>query len=231
MNIPDCFCWSRFGTEAGQSIERILVRKEDERSANDGIFLWGIGNALGPSVRALIEKKLTPQVLFSPIKSTPRGQDVTPQTVVAWSCGITLSGKLYTLPKHSIVTSSYNMSSPTKRYALVCYSNTPLIPLRSTARTIAIGELVNLLSGRPVGSSQVTAVVRREASPPKAGPYYDISISANLVPPYFIELQKPISLSTDISLDGIDQSWVSDAIQLINHSCCNESQKSLFTTV
>src|ERR1700728_56037 len=37
VGIPDRFCWTRFGTEAGESIEHILNRKEEERLANGGI--------------------------------------------------------------------------------------------------------------------------------------------------------------------------------------------------
>ena len=50
MDLPRFFCWTRFGTEAGQPIEQILERKEQERIVNNGLFLWGIGNSLTPSM-------------------------------------------------------------------------------------------------------------------------------------------------------------------------------------
>jgi hypothetical protein len=82
--LPDCFCWTRFGTEAGQAIVHILQRKEQERSANDGLFIWGIGNAIGPSIRELVRRTNRPEVLFSPIKSSP----ILPEaTRCATSCG------------------------------------------------------------------------------------------------------------------------------------------------
>ena len=50
QELPTIFCWTRFGGEAGEPIEQILFRKEQERLANGGVFLWGIGNAVGPSI-------------------------------------------------------------------------------------------------------------------------------------------------------------------------------------
>ena len=83
--LPQCFVWTRFGTEAGQSISDILRRKEKERAANGGIFYWGIGNAVGPSILELLRRTDEPEVLFSPIKSAPKRDDVTPEAVVAWT--------------------------------------------------------------------------------------------------------------------------------------------------
>ena len=68
--LPEYFCWTRFGTEAAEPIDSILGRKERERVANRGIFVWGIGNAIGPSIRELLRREAQPEVLFSPIKST-----------------------------------------------------------------------------------------------------------------------------------------------------------------
>ena len=67
-----------FGTEAGEEIGQMLQRKEQERAANGGIFIWGIGNAVGPSIRELVRRGPKPEVLFSPIKSAPKQQDVLP---------------------------------------------------------------------------------------------------------------------------------------------------------
>src|SRR5689334_16901759 len=35
--LPLLFCWTRFGTEAGEPIEAILERKEREREATGGV--------------------------------------------------------------------------------------------------------------------------------------------------------------------------------------------------
>lgn len=39
-------CWSRMQAEAGQSLDAIVRRKELEREANGGLFLWGVGNLI-----------------------------------------------------------------------------------------------------------------------------------------------------------------------------------------
>ncbi len=85
MPLPEVFCWTRFGTEAGQPIDEILDRKEQERAANSGMFFWGIGNSIGPSLRELLRCTPSPEVLFSPTRSTPRREDVAPPAVVAWT--------------------------------------------------------------------------------------------------------------------------------------------------
>jgi hypothetical protein len=193
MRVPDCFVWTKFGTEAGQSIVEILRRKEDERKANEGVFYWGIGNAIGPSVVELLRRLNSPDVLFSPIKSAPRRQDVAPESVVAWTTAFGLDGEPYALPPRSLVTSRFNADRQ-RHYALVCRSDTPfeeLITPSSRLDKVQLSELRNILSGRPLGGSQVTAVVMRESLNSVRGPEYDISFKATLVPPYLIHLSDP----------------------------------------
>src|SRR5258706_6602623 len=103
--LPNLFCWTRFGTEAAEPIEAIISRKEQERISNDGLFLWGIGNAIGPSIAELLERALNPEVLFSPIKSAPKCKDITPAAIAAWTSAVALDGSPFDLPKHSLVTS------------------------------------------------------------------------------------------------------------------------------
>src|SRR2546427_2240867 len=123
MPLPACFCWMRFGTEAGQSIEQILGRKEEERLANEGLFFWGIGNALGPSMTELLRRTDVPGVLFSPIRSAPRPIDVAPGAVSAWTEAEGLAGQRYQLPSRALITSRFDASSPRdSHYALVCQS-------------------------------------------------------------------------------------------------------------
>lgn len=83
--LPNKFCWTRFGTEAAESVELILQRKERERIANQGLFLWGIGNAIGPSIKELVKCVRKPEVLFSPIRSAPNFKDVKPATIATWT--------------------------------------------------------------------------------------------------------------------------------------------------
>jgi hypothetical protein len=191
--LPDCFCWTRFGTEGGEEATHILNRKEQERVANGGVFLWGIGNAIGPSIQELVRRTRHPEVLFSPIKSSPKPQDVQPPAVAVWVQGETMDGHIYHLPQHSLVTSRYDPSTPrSSRYALVCFSVQPLITEAPLAK-LALGTLRNLRSGRPIGSSQVTAVVlRQRVDNQNDTQTYDVVIRAKLVYPYFVRLRRPV---------------------------------------
>src|SRR5437867_7353861 len=124
MPIPEVFCWTRFGTEAGQTIDAILTRKEKERLANGGMFLWGIGNAIGPSLIELLRREPTPEALFSPIKSQPKPEDVTPPGVAAWTKAETLNGDTFPIPRPSLVLSRYDPAGGKRaHYALVCHSD------------------------------------------------------------------------------------------------------------
>jgi adenylate kinase len=195
MSLPERFCWTRFGTEAGQAIDEILKRKEEERVANGGIFFWGIGNALGPSMRELLRRTRSPQVLFSPMKSAARADDVAPPAVVAWTSAETLNGDLYPLPDYSLVASRHDpVALRSTHYALVCFSDRPLGSPRRKDK-IALTEISNLLTGRPVGASQTTAIVQRKAAGVLEDSAYEITIRAKLVFPYFLTLRDPMPLS------------------------------------
>src|SRR3989442_609628 len=194
MSFPESFCWTPFGTEGGQSTEQILARKEQERIANGGLFFWGIGNAIGPSISELVRILDSPEVLFSPIRSSPRRVDVAPAVVAAWSEATTMAGEPYSLSAHSLITSRLDPITPRNvHYALVCYSDRSLFGAVSEGK-IAFGRLRNLLTKRPVGASQVTAVVQYDKTANATGAAYDVNFKAVLVPPYFIRLRKPMPL-------------------------------------
>src|SRR5690349_18595295 len=109
-DLPPFFCWTRFGTEAGELIESIFRRKEAERLANDGTFYWGVGNSVAPGVIALLERAPLPEVLFSPIKSRARPVDVRPGHVVRWREAITIAGDRMILPDTVRITSGPSRS-------------------------------------------------------------------------------------------------------------------------
>ena len=207
MAVPQCFVWTRFGIEAGQSISDILRRKEQERNANGGIFYWGIGNAVGPSIHELLRKSDEPEVLFSPIKSAPRRDDVAPESVVAWTAAAGLNGEPYRLPIWSLITSKFNIGRP-RHYALVCRSDSSLVDdfdnAAQNVERIAMGELTNIVTGRPLGSSQVTAVVQRRVQLSPSSAEYSVKFRAKLVPPFFIQLSapRPITLEMACSWDS-----------------------------
>jgi hypothetical protein len=195
VTLPACFCWTRFGTEAGQTINEIFERKEQERTANGGVFFWGVGNAIGPSMRELLRCTAIPEVLFSPIRSVPRLADAKPPAVVAWTAAVTLGGEPFQLPEHSLVTSRYDPNAPRESgYALVCFSPRPLNESRCDEQ-IALAGLRNLRTGRPVGASQVTAIVKSMSIAVAETPKYEVLIRAKLVEPYFLRLRGPLLLS------------------------------------
>jgi hypothetical protein len=195
VTLPAYFCWTRFGTEAGQAINQIFARKEQERLANGGVFFWGIGNALGPSIRELLLRTGKPEVLFSPIKSSPRSVDSQPAAVVAWTLAETLHGEPFKLPEHSLVTSRHDPNAPRKSsYALVCFSSVPLNQARCD-EGIALSALRNLRTGRPIGASQVTAIVQScVGSLTAQTSRYEVLVRARLVEPYFLRLGNPFAL-------------------------------------
>ncbi|MBL8180001.1 MAG: hypothetical protein JNL64_00135 [Blastocatellia bacterium] len=189
LELPAIFCWTRFGGEAAEPIEEILFRKEKERLANGGVFLWGIGNAIGPSILELMLHTARPTVIFSPIKTAAKLKDIDPPSVVVWTEAEALDGNDFTIPSCSRVTSRYDPESPKRHhFALVCYSASPLLPLRRDFK-IGFQQLSNLRTGRPVAASQVTAVVQRKESYKDSSSLYDVAILAELIEPYFVRLK------------------------------------------
>ncbi len=201
MQIPRYFCWTRFGTEAAQTITQILERKEEERQQASGIFLWGIGSAVGQSILTLLGLSEAPEVLFSEIKSPPRPADVHPPAVAAWTDARGLCGEPFDLPEQALVTSRFDPASPKRtHYALVCHSEQPLVLSCSGVR-LQFRALRNLATQRPVGASQVTAVVEYLGEQSSGSPQYTVSMRAHLVPPYFIRLHRPIPVCR-VTRDG-----------------------------
>ena len=188
---PRHFCWTRFGTEAGEPIEAILARKEAERRAGAGVFYWGIGNSVGPGIAELVRRQPRPAVLFSPMRGKPRPQDAAPSRIVRWLAGETSDGEQFDLPSTAYVTSrSSGDGSRKSHYALVCASPVPLS--LSDLGSLRFGALRNLRSGRPVGASQVTAVVERFENGDIAGAEYRVALRATLVFPHFVRLRDPV---------------------------------------
>lgn len=208
-DLPIAFCWTRFGTEAGQSITEIARRKEEERVANSGLFLWGIGNALGPSIRSLVTVERNPLVLFSPTKSPARQVDAAPQSVVVWTRAETLDGTEFPLPGSSLITSHADLDKPkASHYALVCYSESP-VSFEARGSSISMATLRNLQSGNRLGASQVTAIVTAIDSE-CSGPFYDVTFQSALIPPYFLRLTRPRPLDVNSGVcwqSRVDAEW------------------------
>ena len=203
MLRPVNFCWTRYGTEAGESIESILKRKEEERSANGGVFLWGIGNAIAPSMRELIRLERDPQVLFSPMRSKPKPTDVNPSMVVAWAGACALDGGRFHIPPSSVVTSRMDASNPKiSHFALVCYSDEKLV-LRDDLDFLNLHSMRNLRTGRAIGASQTTAIVTHAEPDVMETNRYAVSLRVRLVSPFLLQLRDPVVVPEDIDYGSL----------------------------
>lgn len=195
MPLPDYFVWTRYGTESGEAVESILARKEQERQTCGGIFLWGIGNSVAPSVRKLLArlKGRDPYVVFSPMLAPPRAVDVAPADVVVWQSAWGIDEQEWEMPAGTLVTSRGGAAgvSKSRHYALVCQRNEAL-HVNDRGDRFAIADLANFASGNPVGHSQVTAVVHRTGR--SAGGPYVAAVIATLAYPYVIELSDPVKV-------------------------------------
>lgn len=192
MDVPRWFCWTKFGAESGEAPGEIVQRKELERRNNDGVFLWGIGNSIAPALSDLLEVQEDPAVLFSPMVSRPRDVDVAPDGVRRWIVGERLDGRRYDVPRNCIVTS--RLGARSFHYALVCCSDMPLRLAEDIADGLDVTSLRNFASGRPLGGSQVTAVVEKRRTLVGGGRLYPVALSARLVYPYLVRLTESVKV-------------------------------------
>lgn len=212
MSLPNAFCWTKFGAEAGEVADSICARKEMERQQNDGIFLWGVGNSIGPSLRALLQLCSEPEILFSPMLSAPAQVDVEPKDVVIWRGATGLDGMRYELPRYSLVTSRLPGGRRAgKHYALVCRRDTHIWD-GTADKWLDSTHLRNLRTGNLVGSSQVTSVVTylRDGEPKCQ---YKVAFRASLVYPYLVSLDSPQLVPTGLRLDQVENSSQASAVQ------------------
>jgi len=192
--IQSAFIWTKIQADAGQSVDRILNRKELERQSGNA-FWWGIGESKADQIKLLLTKDPRPLVLFSLMLSRPHRRDSHPDGVLLWEAYQTANGEI-PLPPHAIVLSRAHDSKgrPKQRYyALVCEN--PIGILHSGRGTLDTRTLRNFGdSGKTVGSSQVTAVVERTPSHGE-GRSYPITASATLIAPYAVQLTAQRKLS------------------------------------
>jgi hypothetical protein len=188
-------CWSRMQAEAGQQLEAIVSRKERERRAGGGMFCWGVGNAPAVMTSALARLSHPVVAVFSIMKGKPKFVDVTPARTVAWTRYLDANGVERPLPPHVLVTSRGDSSHgpKDKHFALMCWSDKPLAiehgtPFDPTAYRNVGG------TGAPVAPSQVTALLKRTASPSAETPY-EANLRAWLVESYWVRLSDPVELS------------------------------------
>ncbi|MCS3761589.1 hypothetical protein [Bradyrhizobium centrosematis] len=190
-------CWSRMQSEAGQTLTQIVERKERERLAGKGLFFWGVGNAPSSSISTLA-RMLTPvSVVFSIMKGKPKQIDTSPIRTLVWRRYVDLFGMEHDLPEHVLITSRGETKSASKKrhYALMCHREMPLEIQHGHIFDASAYRNVSSAGG-PVGSSQVTALLRR-VSKPSGSSGYEINLTARLTGSYWVRLSSPTLLTDD----------------------------------
>jgi hypothetical protein len=191
-------CWSRMQAEAGQDLETIVARKEHERRAGDGLFMWGVGNAPATITTALARMQIPVRAVFSIMKSRPKLVDASPSRTAVWRRYIDVDGVVRDLPAHCLVTSRADSAGGPKKvhYALMCHSPEPL-ELRHGAEQFDPASFRNASgTGAPIGNSQVTALLRRSGDG-SGGAEYEVNLSAWLVGGYWVRLTDPTEVTVD----------------------------------
>lgn len=212
--VPDrIVCWTRMQAEAGQRLDAIIARKELERQASGGLFLWGVGNAPSRLTWVLARAGLPVRAIFSVMKSKPKPADSAPAAVLLWRAYIDGGGAERPLPDTCVVTSRADSATGRKRahYALICRSETALGIARGGRRFDPsayrnIGE-----AGGPVGASQVTALLQQVGTESNDAAY-EVNMQADLTAGYWVRLSDPVLLDPACfrSLDEVTGMSVAD---------------------
>lgn len=189
----DIICWTRMQAEAGQPIDAIVRRKEFEREVSGGVFCWGIGNAPPRSLPELVRSGRQIDVVFSLMKSRPRTIDTAPDRIAVWRAYYDVAGNERRLPPGSLVTSRMSASGRA-HYALICRSEKKLEITDAGAFDPTAYRNVSI-AGRPVGASQVTALLRRVAME-GADAGYRVNLCASLTNSLWVKLADPLVLSS-----------------------------------
>lgn len=199
--IPNVFCWTKMGTEAGQSLEKILFRKELERRAGNGTFAWGIGSSLGEGAKLARQEHGNIDVLFSPMKSAAKILDAEPSQVLLWLDYFDDEAGQISLPEHMIITSRGNLAKAGNKrshYALICNACDD-ITIPTAAGVINANQARNFASLNPLGASQVTALVRYQTHRTDLNEkLYPVTFRATLHGAGFVRLVSPVVLGGEL---------------------------------
>ncbi|QCP52064.1 hypothetical protein FAZ95_22995 [Trinickia violacea] len=192
-HLPPAFCWTKIGSESGETLPTIVLRKEWERRLGGGRFLWGTSQSLGSSARGAAHRIGSLMALFSPASSNVKPADRKREDVLLWNAWIDVSGQVRPLPPHTFITSRKTLPSGRRRehhYALVCSSPTEL---SIGSRVKAYPEhLRNVCTGKPLGAAFGTVVVECIGrTSEQTGKRYPIALAVELEAPYFVRLAQP----------------------------------------
>jgi hypothetical protein len=202
--IQEYVCWSRMQAEAGQELPAIIRRKEMERRAGSGQFLWGVGNAPAVVIGALSRMKHPIEIIFSTMKTRPKPADSAPSRTLVWRRYVGHDGGLRPLPPNALITSRADstLGPKTKHFALMCYSQHPLILQRGEPFDPHAFRNASE-AGASVGASQVTALLRR-VSCGRNETDYEVNLRAAMVGDYWVKLADPVEWTSDFrDLDAL----------------------------
>lgn len=194
-HLPPTFCWSRSGSETGEDLATLILRKEWERRLGGGRFLWGISQSLGSSAQVAALRTGSLLALFSPAVGRPRAVPRKREDALVWNAWIDAGGQVRQLPAHVFVASRTTWPSGGARdhhYALVCASPTEL----SVGSSLGVcpERLRSVSTGRAPCASQATVVVdrvERAGELAAAGRHYPVALAVELEAPYFVRLAQP----------------------------------------
>jgi hypothetical protein len=216
-HLPPAFCWTKIGSESGEALPTIVLRKEWERRLGGGRFLWGTSQSLGGSARGAAHRIGSLMALFSPASSNIKSVDRKREDVLLWNAWIDLNGQVRSLPPHTFITSRTTLPSGRRRehhFALVCSSPTEL-SIGSRVRAYP-EHLRNVSTGKALGAALSTAVVECIGrAGEQLGKSYPIALAVELEAPYFVRLTQPSLLKArdlaainKASREGDFETWV-----------------------
>lgn len=93
-HLPPTFCWTKIGTESGEELPTVVLRKEWERRLGGGRFLWGINQPLGSSAQVAAHRTGSLLALFSPVASRVRPGERKRADALLWNAWIDASGQV-----------------------------------------------------------------------------------------------------------------------------------------
>ena len=195
-HLPPTFCWTKIGTESGEDLPTVVLRKEWERRLGGGRFLWGISQPLGSGAQIAAHRTGALLALFSPVASRPRAAERKRGDLLLWNAWVDASGQVRQLPLHTFITSRATLPSGRARehhYALVCSSSTALTIV--TRLRVYPDRLRNVSTGKALGAAHGAAVVDCTGrTGEQAGKSYPLALSVELEAPYFVRLTQPCVL-------------------------------------
>lgn len=195
ISIPEIFCWTKMGAESREDLDQIIRRKELERQAGEGVFCWGVGNRPVKGAISLLSSLKKPRVLFSKMPSKPQKKDSESPVILLWTHYHDQEGNIVPLPSNVLVTSRGNEGGKKKvHFALFCFSETPLKV--SNHGVLFSDSLRHPSTDNKLAPPHVTAVVKRKVDE-STGIKYEIAFHADLVAPFYAQLDKPKRLNND----------------------------------